>query len=204
MPGVFRLSQTFPYDDPWVALSAWMEAATHSEPRVPDAMQLATVGDDGTPSIRTVLLKAHGPEIGLVFYTNLGSRKAHELSARPVAAVCLHWKTLERQVIAHGPVEPVEAETADAYWATRDRGSQVGAWASRQSHPLADRSELERAARAMEARFASGTVPRPEDWSGFRLHPHQLEFWQGRPDRLHDRHLFTRDDAGWRYGQLYP
>lgn len=193
----------FDSTDPWAALASWMSDATASEPRVPDAMQLATVGADARPSIRTVLLKSHGPE-GLIFYTNLGSRKARELEQNPCAAVLLHWKTLERQVIAEGRVEPVSDADADAYWATRDRGSQLGAWASEQSRPVPDRATLEARVVDMDRRFEGAPVPRPEFWSGLCLVPERFEFWQGRPDRLHDRFELRKLGDDWVASRLNP
>lgn len=189
--------------DPWAAFARWMAEASVSEPDVPDAMQLATVGPDGRPALRTVLLRGHGPD-GMVFYTNLGSRKAGHLLADGRAAALLHWKSLQRQVIAEGPVGPVTDAEADAYWATRPRGSQLGGWASRQSQPLPDRRELDARVAEFDARFAGGPVPRPPFWSGFRLRPDRIELWQGRPDRLHDRHLYTLGPAGWSVTLLQP
>lgn len=186
-----------PHTDPWSGLDAWMQEAVASEPRVPDAMQIATAGRDGLPSVRTVLLKEFGAEVGWVFYTNLGSRKGQELADAPCAAAVLHWKSLERQVLARGPITPVSAERADAYWNSRPRGSQLGAWASRQSAELSTTDALTDALREATARFEGSPVPRPPFWSGFHLHATEVEFWQGRPDRLHHRLVFTRTDDGW-------
>lgn len=190
--------------EPFNPLAAWMREAIEAEPRVPDAMQVASVDTDGRPSLRTVLLKAWGAD-GLVFYTNLGSRKAAQLDARPSCAVLLHWKSLERQVIAEGAVSRVSDVEADAYWATRPRGSQLGAWASHQSAPLASRDDLNAQLDAVMARFPDGVVPRPPFWGGYRLRPTRVEFWQGRADRLHDRCVFElHDDETWRRGLLQP
>ena len=169
----------------------------------PTAFALATVGTDGRPSVRMVLLKDAGPS-GFVFYTNLGSRKGRELLARPLAAICFHWQPLDRQVRVEGPVERIADEEADAYFATRARGSQLGAWASRQSEPLTEPGELQRRLAEVEARFASVTVPRPPYWSGFRLVPQTIEFWIGQPSRLHIRHQYTREGDAWRIDTLYP
>ncbi len=197
----------FETSDPWGLFATWLAEGADTEPRVPEAMQIATAGADGRPSVRTVLLKAHGPE-GLVFYTNLGSRKAQQLAETPWCGFVLHFKGLERQILGEGPVEPVSDATADAYHASRGRGSQIGAWASKQSRPVADRSTLEARVAEVEARFAGHEVPRPPFWSGFRIHPTRLEFWQGRPDRLHDRCVFNRADpsmeTGWERDRLYP
>ena len=193
----------FETPDPWALFTAWLAEGTDTEPRVPEAMQIATAGADGRPSVRTGLLKSHGPD-GLVFYTNLGSRKAQQLLANPWCGFVLHFKGLERQILGEGPVEQVSDATADAYHAVRPRGSQIGAWASEQSRPVADRSTLEARVAQVEARFAGQDVPRPEFWSGFRIRPERLEFWQGRPDRLHDRRVFTQTHDGWDRSQLYP
>ncbi len=189
--------------EPFEALRAWLDEATATEPSVPDAMQVATVGPDGRPSLRTVLLKEAGPD-GLVFYTNLGSRKARQLADRPQVALLLHWKSLERQVIAEGLATPVADAEADAYFATRPRGSQLGAWASRQSEPIDPPGALDRRMLEVTRRFEGAEVPRPPFWSGFRVVPDRIELWQGRPDRLHDRVLFERDGDGWRRSLRYP
>jgi pyridoxamine 5'-phosphate oxidase len=188
--------------DPHEAFTAWFAEAVAREPDVPDAMQLATV-EGGVPSLRTVLLKGHGPG-GWVFYTNLGSQKGREITASPVVSGLLHWKSLERQVRVVGPVRRVADEEADAYFASRPRGSQIGAWASRQSELLDHPETLVQRVAAMEARFAGGAVPRPAFWGGFCVDVHTFEFWQGRRDRLHDRVRFVRDGEGWRRELLYP
>ena len=169
----------------------------------PTAFCLATVGADGQPSARMLLLKG-ADERGFVFYTNLESRKGRELVAAPVAALCFHWAPLETQVRVEGPVEPVPAFEADEYFASRPRGSQLGAWASSQSAPVTEPGDLERRLAEVERRFANGSVPRPPHWSGFRLTPVRIEFWRNRPSRLHERHLYTRDGSAWRTATLYP
>jgi pyridoxamine 5'-phosphate oxidase len=169
----------------------------------PTAFALATVGTDGRPSVRMVLLK-EASHAGFVFYTNYGSRKGRDLLARPFAAICFHWQPLDRQVRVEGSVERVSDEEADAYFASRPRGSQLGAWASRQSEPMVDAGELSRRYAEVEARFAGGSVPRPPYWSGFRLVPERVEFWIGQPSRLHVRHLYSPDGDGWRVQILYP
>lgn len=188
--------------DPHDLFAAWYAEAEASEPRVPDAVQVATVAD-GLPDVRTVLLKAFGPD-GWWFYTNLGSPKALQLAAHSQVALLAHWKSLERQVRAWGRAELATDEEADAYFATRSRGSQLGAWASRQSEVLPDRATLQQRLAAVTERFAGQDVPRPTFWGGYRVDVQRLEFWQGRPDRLHDRVLFTRFDTGWRRELLYP
>ena len=189
--------------DPLALFADWLAEARTSEVNDPEAMALATADADGRPSVRMVLLKGHGPE-GFAFYTNLDSRKGGELAANPNAAICLHWKTLRRQVRAEGAIEPVGEAEADAYFASRARDSQLGAWASDQSRPLDRRETFESRFEEMTARFAGSEVPRPPRWSGFRLVPDRIEFWSDRPHRLHERRLFTRFADGWSEGLLYP
>lgn len=169
----------------------------------PTAMTLATVDDAGRPSARIVLLKDVDAR-GFVFYTNYESRKGRELLAHPWAALCFHWQPMERQVRVEGPVERVTDAEADAYFASRARLSRIGAWASRQSATLESDAELRQRVREVEARFAGGDVPRPPHWSGFRVVPQRIEFWHGRPYRLHERLLYERDDTGWRVRRLFP
>ncbi|RST31964.1 pyridoxamine 5'-phosphate oxidase [Sphingomonas ginkgonis] len=190
-------------DDPLDLFDSWLAEAQTSEPNDPEAMALATSTPDGRPSVRMVLLKGHGPE-GFVWYTNLDSRKGGELQANERAALLFHWKSLRRQVRIEGPVERVEDSLADAYFATRARDSQLGAWASDQSRPLDSRTTFEQRFAEVQQRFEGGTVPRPPRWSGFRCVPEQIEFWQDRQFRLHDRRLFTRTEDGWSEGLLYP
>jgi pyridoxamine 5'-phosphate oxidase len=169
----------------------------------PTAMTLATVGSDGQPSARLVLLKAVD-ERGFVFYTNLRSRKARELAANPRAALTFHWPPLEVQVRIEGIAEQVDDGEADEYFATRARGSQIGAWASDQSEPLARDGDLDARFAEAERRFAGRDVPRPPHWGGYRLIPERIEFWRNRPSRLHERRLFERDGGDWRESRLYP
>lgn len=169
----------------------------------PTAMMLSTVGADGQPSSRVVLLKGFD-ERGFVFYTNLESRKGREMAARPRVALCFHWQLLERQVRIEGDAELVTAAEADAYFATRARLSQIGAWASLQSRPLSSDAELEARMHEMEERFAGQKVPRPPHWSGFRVVPRRIEFWRNRAFRLHERLLYERGDGQWRVSRLYP
>ncbi len=189
--------------DPFDMLERWFDEATAHEPRVPDATQVATVDADGRPSLRTVLLKEIGPN-GLVFYTNLGSRKARDLAHNHNVALLLHWKSLERQVIVQGAAHPVSDAEADAYHATRARGSQLGAWASRQSTALSGPDRLQTRMREATDRFEGRPVPRPPFWSGFRVTVERMELWQGRPDRLHERIVFARTDGGWDRTLLFP
>lgn len=189
--------------EPWALLDAWMREAAATEPNDPDAMALATVDPDGLPNVRMVLLKS-ASERGFVFYTNTESAKGRELAANPKAALVLHWKSLRRQVRARGGVARVDEVEADAYFRSRPRDSRIGAWASQQSRPLESRFAFEKAIAANAARFALGDVPRPPYWSGFRIEPVSIEFWQDRPFRLHDRVLFTRNPEGWTKTRLYP
>ena len=189
--------------DPFRLFADWFAEARQSEPNDPDAMALATATPDGRPSVRMVLLKGHGPD-GFTFYTNFDSRKGAELAANPRAALLFHWKSLRRQVRIEGPAEPVPDQDADAYFATRSRDSQLGAWASWQSRPLDARTTFEKRYEEMARRFESAEVPRPPRWSGYRMKPEQFEFWTDRPHRLHERRLFTVEGAGWREGLLYP
>jgi len=191
-------------DDPFALFSQWLADARASEPNDPEAMALATVDAQGRPSSRMVLLKGHGPE-GFTFYTNFESRKAGELLASPEAALLFHWKSLRRQIRIEGPVVPVDAATADAYFASRPRVSQIGAWASDQSRPLDARETFEDRIRDVEARFAGTDVPRPPHWSGFRLAPRAMEFWLDRAFRLHERRRYEATGAGgWTTQMLYP
>lgn len=189
--------------DPFDLFHQWFSAAKAAESSDPTAMALATAGADGRPAVRMVLLKK-ADRSGFVFYTNLESPKARQLRENPQAALCLHWARLERQVRAEGRIEPVSDEEADAYFASRPRLSQLGAWASRQSAPMKDRFTLEQAVAATALRFGIGAVPRPPHWSGYRLVPDQIEFWQQRPFRHHDRQLFTRSSEGWSKQWLFP
>jgi pyridoxamine 5'-phosphate oxidase len=169
----------------------------------PTAMTLATVGADGQPSARLVLLKAVDDR-GFVFYTNLRSRKGRELAENPRAALTFHWQPLELQIRIEGIAEQVDDEEADEYFATRERGSQIGAWASDQSEPLPHDADLDARVAEAERRFAGRAVPRPPHWSGYRVIPERVEFWRNRPSRLHERRLFERAGAGWRESLLYP
>lgn len=169
----------------------------------PTAFALATAAENGQPSIRMLLLK-DVDESGFAFYTNLESRKARELAANRRAAMNFHWAPMERQVRVEGRVTAVDAAEADAYFATRARGSQIGAWASRQSRPMEAAADLDARVAEFERKFEGREVPRPPFWSGFRLEPSAIEFWRGKPNRLHDRQLFVRDGDGWRVQLLYP
>ena len=190
-------------DDPYALFEEWLAEAKLSEPNDPTAMALATATPDGLPSVRMVLLKGQDAR-GFAFYTNLDSRKGRELAANPNAALLFHWKSLRRQVRVEGAVEAVGDDEADAYFASRARDSQLGAWASDQSRPLDARTTFEARFQEIGARFDGGEVPRPPRWSGFRLRPERIEFWNDRAHRLHERRLFTRDGDGWTQTLLYP
>jgi pyridoxamine 5'-phosphate oxidase len=192
-------------DEPLRLFAAWFAEAKRAEPVNPEAMALATVGPDGLPNVRMVLLKAFD-ERGFAFYTNLDSVKGHELAGAPKAALAFYWKSLQRQVRARGSVELVSTQEADAYFATRSRMAQIGAWASKQSAALESRMAFEKAIARFTAKFAVGAIPRPPNWSGYRVVPQEIEFWQERPFRLHDRIAFTRSAlmAPWSKTRLYP
>ena len=188
--------------EPLAPFRQWLDEAWKGEPNA-HAMILATTTPDGRPSARAVLLKGLD-ERGYVFYTNLESRKSKELLANPHAALCFLWKSLDRQVRVEGFAELAADEEADAYFASRPRDSQIGAWASDQSRPLASRAELEQRVDEFSRRFGEGEVSRPPYWSGFRVVPQRVEFWQERPSRLHDRILFIREGDAWRRERLFP
>jgi pyridoxamine 5'-phosphate oxidase len=192
-------------DEPLRLFAAWFEDAKRAEPVNPEAMTVATVDADGLPNARMVLLKGFD-ERGFVFYTNQDSNKGHELAAAPKAALTFYWKSLQRQVRLRGSVEPVSQAEADAYFASRSRMAQIGAWASKQSSALESRLAFEKAIARFTAKYAIGTVPRPPYWSGYRVVPQEIEFWQERPFRLHDRVAFTRPslNAPWTKTRLYP
>ena len=190
-------------DDPFAVFDSWFADAQASEPNDPNAMALATVDAAGQPSVRMVLLKGHGPD-GFVFYTNREGRKAADLAVVPKAALLFHWKSLRRQVRIEGPVTLASDAESDAYFASRGRDSQLGAWASDQSRPLADRATFEARFEQVRARFDGGDVPRPPHWGGYRVTPQHLEFWQDRAHRLHERRVFTRGEGGWSEGMLFP
>ena len=192
-----------PNSEPYQLFQEWYGEAEAKEPNDPNAMALATVGADGQPSVRMVLLKDADPR-GFVFYTNYESKKGRQLLETHKAALVLHWKSLGRQVRAEGTVESVSDAEADAYFASRHKSSQIGAWASQQSRPLESRFELEKRAASFAAKYAIGAVPRPPYWSGFRLIPTYIEFWENKPFRLHDRLVYRRAGDGWTTEKLYP
>jgi pyridoxamine 5'-phosphate oxidase len=189
--------------DPLALFSDWFKEAVRTEPNDPNAVAVATVDADGLPDVRMVLLKDADAR-GFVFYTNLESAKGRQLAEQPKAALLFHWKTLRRQVRVRGPVSVVSDEEADAYWRTRAKSAQVGAWASAQSRPLPDRLALEKKIAEYALKFGLGRVPRPPQWSGFRVVPEAIEFWRDRPFRLHERLVFERAGEGWTTSRLYP
>jgi pyridoxamine 5'-phosphate oxidase len=189
--------------DPVELFNEWFAAAADSGLFMPEAMSLATATADGAPSVRMVLLKGVD-ERGFVFYTNYGSRKADDLESNPQAALCFHWAILERQVRVEGPVERVPQEESLAYYSTRARGSRIGAWASRQSQPLASREELVERVRRFDKEYAGDEVPLPPFWGGYVLRPRVMEFWQGKANRLHERLVFRRGESRWETVRLYP
>jgi len=192
-------------NDPYELFQEWLADATKSEPNDPNAMSLATVDEEGLPDVRMVLLK-DADERGFVFYTNYESQKGQEILATKKAAVVFHWKSLRRQIRVRGIVEQVSDAEADAYFASRPKQSQIGAWASQQSRPLEGRFALETSVALYATKYALGSVPRPPQWSGFRIRPLAIEFWHDRPFRLHDRIVFRRTspDGGWTKTRLYP
>jgi pyridoxamine 5'-phosphate oxidase len=189
--------------DPFTLFDQWYAEARQSEPNDSNAMALATAGADGQSHVRMVLLKGHGPD-GFVFYTNQESNKAIQISERPFAAILFHWKSLRRQIRVEGKLWAVNDAEADAYFASRGRDSQLGAWASDQSRTLDRRETFEERFAEMEARFAGGPVPRPPHWGGYRLSPARIEFWEDRAHRLHHRRLFLPVQGGWSESLLYP
>ena len=189
--------------DPFALFGEWLREAAATEPGLPEAMSLATATKDGRPSVRMVLLKDFSAD-GFVFYTNTTSRKGRDIAGNPFGALCLYWKFLSRQVRIEGPFAPVSTAEADAYFASRPRDSQLAAWASDQSDVLATRAQLFDRFMAAQGTYAGAPVPRPAYWSGYRLRPEMIEFWQDVPNRLHDRLVFEHTGDGWRSFRLYP
>ena len=192
-------------EEPFALFGDWFAEAAKAEPNDPNAMSLATVDANGLPDVRMVLMKGYDAA-GFVFYSHIASQKGRELATNPKAALLFHWKSLRRQVRFRGPISEVTTAESDAYFASRPRGSQIGAWASAQSRPLAARGDLEAAVEAYERQFGSGDVPRPDYWRGYRLDPVEIEFWRDRPSRLHERIRFTRSGpkSAWDKRLLYP
>ncbi len=194
---------TFDSDEPVALFNKWLKLAEEKERVNPNAVAVATANADGKPSVRMLLLKGVD-ERGFVFYTNSESHKGEELAINPRASLCFYWKSMRREVRVDGPVEKISNEEADAYFESRARGSQIGAWASKQSRPLESRFELEKRIAKYTAKFHIGKVPRPEFWEGYRVKHERVEFWAEKSFRLHDRFVYTRTDQGWQSERLYP
>jgi len=194
---------TFDGDEPVALFIKWLKLAEDKEPVNPNAMAVATVSTDGKPSVRMLLLKGVDDR-GFVFYTNSESQKGEELAANQFASLCFYWKSMGREVRVDGPVEKISIEEADTYFDSRARGSQIGAWASKQSRPLESRFELEKRIAKYTAKFHIGKVPRPEFWEGYRVKHERVEFWAEKSFRLHERFVYIRNDQGWRTERLYP